>query len=123
MLYNKRYGGFGFSKAFACEYEARHPEHKSITWCSRSDELAVQIFREKGSQWCSGKYAELDLYEVPTILLPYVDLNEYDGKETPMINFYEGYGHILVKYMQGELTENEMKQQYELIRAHEQIKD
>lgn len=106
ILYNRCYGGFNFSKAFVQEYFRRRPtstlpkpthmiyggfEHDEIR---RTDPLAVAIFEEKGSEWSSGQHAELFLKHVPTDLVKYMHIGEYDGWECVAVDWEKAFNDL-----------------------------
>jgi hypothetical protein len=106
ILYNDSYGGFNFSDAFEAEYERRagkkirevcpYGPNKAI----RADPVAVGIFEEKGTEWCSGRFSSLKLYQIPAVFARYWEIDEYDGDETVRVNVAEALADILETYMQ-----------------------
>jgi hypothetical protein len=81
ILYNAKYGGFGFSDAFVDEFKKRHPE-KTLNKCSvnRSDNDTIALFEEMGSDKSSGYCANLQIEEIPDDVE--FEIDEYDGMET-----------------------------------------
>jgi hypothetical protein len=107
VLYNDCYGGFGFSKEFIAEYESRTGkkfneirQYGTSKDSIRIDPLAHAIFEERGSEWCSGKFASIKVSEIPTILIGYWEIEEYDGNETLRVNVSSALADVLETYMQ-----------------------
>jgi hypothetical protein len=102
VLFNNCFGHFQFSAAFEEEYSKRtgHPitdiSHDSI----RCDPDVLAIFDEKGSEWCSGEGASLDIRTIPSIFEKYWEIDEYAGNETVRICIGDAYADILHVYME-----------------------
>lgn len=120
ILYNTCYGGFGLSADCIREYEERTntklPRYASIVL--RKDPVLIQLFLEKGSAWMSGKCAQIDFFEAPQELVPYLHVSEYDGLETPTIDIQDA----LVQYLDAFLTSVE-KDRATLEREYEKLKE
>ena len=90
VLYNTCYGGFGFSDEFALELGNRIGEavgHSYKHYRYRDHPEAIKLFLEKGCNWSSGSYSNLEIETIPIYLKNYYDVHEYDGKEEISINF------------------------------------
>jgi hypothetical protein len=109
VLYNNCYGaGFSLSDAFVTEYEKRsgkpldpvkalfHTGADSI----RCDPIAVALFEEMGSAWCSGPDSELAIREVPDVLSRYWEIEEGDGDEYVRVCIADALADILHTFMQ-----------------------
>jgi len=104
ILYNICHGGFSFSDEFLKEYcerlnmpydEYEYLDHKEL----RDDKVAISIFEEKGSKWCSGPYAELALREYPVRFIKYYKIEEYDGLEWISIDDGKFYKELVLQYV------------------------
>lgn len=113
ILYNCRYGGFCFSTEFITEYckrikispEEQHEfRYKIIHSNYRTNPTAIEIFKEKGSEWCSGQYSELRLKEFPIYLKPYWEVTEYDGMEIVQISHGKFYARLVNTYLETRLN-------------------
>lgn len=81
VLYNAKYGGFGFSDAFIDEFKKRHPEKSLNKWSvERNDPDTIALFEEMGSDKSSGYCADLRIEEIPDDVE--LEIDEYDGLET-----------------------------------------
>lgn len=92
VLYNKCYGGFGFSDECCNEYEKRTGKSLQSYDDSlevRSDPVIIQLYHEKGSGWMSGTYSDLHFYPVIKELIKYCVISEYDGLESAGLNMKE----------------------------------
>lgn len=49
-------------------------------WKPRTDTVLIQLIKEKGSKWCSGSCAKLEIVEIPDDIN--WEISEYDGMET-----------------------------------------
>jgi hypothetical protein len=98
VLVNECYGGYGISveagklwlERKAIPYEIYEDGYNLILiingerqymshYISRTDETLIEIFEEKGSEFTSGRHAELALEEIPDGCE--YDIHEYDGTE------------------------------------------
>jgi hypothetical protein len=104
VLYNDCYGGFTLSVQFEAEYEARTSRKvdymKLGNESIRRDPVAIAIFNEYGSEWCSGPCSELALHECPIIFERYWEIDEYDGNETVRIDSSAALADILETFLQ-----------------------
>ena len=109
VLLNGKYGGFGFSETFESEFEKEYnvsiPFFKSyfpddnfnVERCkARYDERIINIYNRLGSESCE-KYCSIFTEHVPDDLLPYIDITEYDGKETLTVNISKKYKDLLLE--------------------------
>jgi hypothetical protein len=108
ILYNDSYGDFCFSPAFNAEYMARTGKPTHVTErilrlvgpeSIRMDAVAIALWYEKGSEWCSGPGAALELRTLPAIFERYWTIDEYSGSETVHVNIDEVYADALHDYM------------------------
>jgi hypothetical protein len=121
ILYNDCYGGFSFSPAFAAEFTRRTGRdiYKGLYGArlpARCDTVAVALFEERGSEWCSGQNAALKVREIPAVFANYWEINEYDGMETVHVNVDRAYADCLETFMN---TRNiaALERQYATIQA------
>lgn len=80
ILVNKKYGGFGFSKEMKEELGKRLGE--KIDWDDdyATNPEAVALVKERGSKWASGRFAKLEIVEIPDEATDWC-LEENDGLE------------------------------------------
>ena len=57
----------------------------------RRNEDVIQLYREKGQDWSSGKYSKLTLKEIPEDVYDYVRVGEYDGYESMVIDWKKAF--------------------------------
>ena len=108
VLYNDSYGdGFVVSDAFLVEYEARTKRPLDMrkelmrigTQSIRCDPDAIAIFKEKGSEWCSGPTASLALRSFSSLFADYWEIEEKDGDEYVRIQVTDALADILHAFM------------------------
>lgn len=109
VLYNNCYGeGFTLSDAFLEEYEKRTGKkldpakilfYKGVT-SIRCDPVAIALFEEKGSEWCSGYDSMLAIRDVPAVFDRYWEIEEGDGDEYVRILISEALADVLHAFMQ-----------------------
>jgi len=130
ILYNNCYGGFAFSDAFLAEYEKRTGKvldtFKALFRLGaesiRCDLIAVAIFQEKGSDWCSGPNSQIEAFECPVALAKYWEIDEYDGDEHVRVLVAEALADILHSYMRtGDNAA--LERQYKIITETDASKD
>ncbi len=108
ILYNNSYGDFSFSKEFDDEYIRRtgkKPNTEARIFrlvgpeSIRTDPVAVALWEEKGSEWCSGPGAAIELYEIPAVFEHYWEIEENNGDESVRVLISEALADILHDYM------------------------
>lgn len=77
FVLNKCYGGFSLS-AFAVEKLGVEDKYAHLD--DLEMDALISLIREYGSEKCSGRYANLQLVEIPDTCTDY-EINEYDGFE------------------------------------------
>lgn len=89
VLYNDKYGGFRISnecKKYLEEKSDKFNNSSEIDWNSpeiRSDPHLIEVFLEKGREFCEGKYTcKLELFEQDIPNGMGWKINEYDGWES-----------------------------------------
>ena len=108
VLFNDCYGDFCFSEAFAAEYLKRSGSSVDAdgrlyligVHSIRCDLVALKIFDEFGSEWCSGPEADLAVHEVPDIFERYWEIDDYGGNETVRIRVDEVLADILETFIE-----------------------
>ena len=108
VLFNDCYGDFAFSANFDAEYLKRtgHPIetdgrlYRIGSNSIRCDPVALAIFDEFGSAWCSGLEAELAVREVPAIFASYWEIDDYGGNETVRLRVDEAMSDILETFIE-----------------------
>lgn len=124
ILYNDCYGGFAFSPAFLDEFKTRTGRtldtYKALFRLGpnsiRCDPTAVAIFEERGSEWCSGPHAALEVREIPTLFADYWEIDEYDGNETVRVDVNAALADCLATFMETrDMTA--LERQYATIQA------
>lgn len=86
FIYNKAYGGFGYSQLALDEYSKRTTSKKNKYGPYRTDQVMVDIVKELGAE-ANGQYAELEIVYIEPKYQAFIDVDEYDGKETVGINW------------------------------------
>lgn len=92
VMFNGKYGGFGFSKDALKEYNKRKPigfknvNSYNFTMIERTDPLMVQICREMGER-ANGRSADICIKEIPRKYAECYSIHEYDGLECVSIAF------------------------------------
>lgn len=91
MLLNVSYGGFGFSDVAIQEYIKRMKQKDSaydtrkISYNGygiyRFDPVMINVVRDIGDK-ANGRFAKLQVVDVIKEYIDYIDIDEYDGKET-----------------------------------------
>jgi hypothetical protein len=103
IIYNNCYGGYGFSKQFAEEYEkqagAPLNEDERLHHL-RADPVAVKILEEKGTKWSSGLCSHLIVATIPAIFEKYWKIDARDGSETIRVGISDAYVDILHTFME-----------------------
>ena len=93
ILYNKCFGGFGFSSEAMNEYFNRKqtvdPSSFSEYEIERHDPVMLQIVKEMGSR-ANGYCARLAIQSIPSHFVKYYEIDEYDGSESVQIK-YDAY--------------------------------
>jgi hypothetical protein len=81
VLINKCYGGFGISDEALELYKQKVPsyDYDNGYHITRTDPVLIEIFEEKGSEFVSGPFSDLQLQTIPTYCEYSID--EYDGME------------------------------------------
>lgn len=75
VVVNRCFGGFGISE------EAKKILDTDFNWLiERTDEQLIALIEEKGSEFCSGYCAELEVVEIPENATDW-EISEYDGFE------------------------------------------
>jgi len=108
VLFNDCYGDFAFSEAFEAEYlkraghavEADGRLYRIGSNSIRCDPVALAIYDEFGSEWCSGQEAELAIRDVPAIFASYWEIDDYGGNETVRLRIDEAMADILETFIQ-----------------------
>lgn len=119
VIINKCYGGFSFSESFRKEFERAFNKTHAIHFFthfydpyndenhtnenieSRYDKTLIQFIENTGGlKNCEGSYSKLGFELVPTELVKYIQINEYDGLESITINISRMYKDLLVDIME-----------------------
>jgi hypothetical protein len=108
VLYNNCYGGLNFSDAFVALWEKRSGKKldlfkESLKYAPdsiRCDPIAISIFEENGSDWCSGESSMIALREFPEVFYRYWEIEEYDGDEHVRILVTDAFADILQVFME-----------------------
>ena len=83
IIINRCFGGYGWSEQALREISARKGERRDEYWDGdlREDQVAIAVLEEYGSEWCSSKFAKLDIatYNEEDYI---ADIDEYDGAES-----------------------------------------
>ena len=128
ILYNDCTGGFRFSDNFLEEYKRRTGEIAPAlggNWrnkqeCIRCNPIVIEIFEEKGSQWCSGRNSRIRQINIPAIFTDFWKIEEYHGHEAVSVDVNHALADVLERFMNHQnliILENE----YRVIKEAEQI--
>lgn len=79
VVINTCFGGFGLSRKAVKDLGCESP-YSYEDWDKRTAPELIALIEEKGSEYCSGSYAELKVVEIPDDVDWYID--NYDGMET-----------------------------------------
>lgn len=77
VIYNSDYGGFSLSKEACTALNESHGGHA----IDRTSPDLLKLMDDWGSKRCSGKYAKLAVFDVPTAWENCWQIQEYDGAE------------------------------------------
>jgi hypothetical protein len=115
IIINQCYGGFGFSKPFIKAFTQVKPLKNDYFYSQeyRRDPIAIQLLEEHGTEWSSDKYAKLVVKNVPSDIFKYMDVGEYDGYESLVINWEK-----VSKRMVGIGIHSKRKALYQAIQAY-----
>ena len=72
IVINGCYGGFGLSKEAVAELGRSN--------CGRQDVKLIELIETKGSEYCSGSFAALEVVSIPDESTDW-EIIEYDGAE------------------------------------------
>lgn len=106
VLFNDCYGGFGFSPSFLAEYKARTGKeikaaHARWNKELRHDPVAVAIWLEKGSAWCSDRAgSSIQMREIPAVFERYYEITDYDGDESVRVQVSDAMADALETFME-----------------------
>jgi len=91
IVYNKCFGGFGFSSEALSEYHKRKTVDPLFDQyeLERHDAVMVQIVKELGPK-ANGYCAKLGIQRIPAHFARYYEIVEYDGSESVQIK-YDAY--------------------------------
>lgn len=81
VVINRRFGGFGLSDRAMEELCRLGDTSDDDSFVNRRSPLLVQVVENLGSEAASGKYAKLKVVQIPTKLVPFFYISEYDGME------------------------------------------
>jgi hypothetical protein len=129
ILFNDCVGGFRFSEKFLEEFERRTGEVCSNFgggWRNRNttmriNPIALEIYQEYGSAWCSGRNSRIRCYNIPAIFADSWIIEEYHGHETVVVDMNLAYANALDRFINGGRNERALDQEYEAIKEAEQI--
>lgn len=76
VVHNRCHGGFGLSTKAEKELGISHGRD-----INRTDSSLLSLIDRRGTEWCSGKYAKLEVFNVPNSWKECWTLVEYDGAE------------------------------------------
>ena len=88
FLYNKSYGGFGFSERFHEYFFEKYDEMLVDRWSyQRDDQRIFELVQELGVQASQGDCCRLAAKSFPIKYKGFIYVHEYDGKETIGIDY------------------------------------
>lgn len=80
VVINRCFGGFGLSKEAVKDLGCKSSWDYNSEDMRRTAPELIALIEKKGSEYCSGDYAELKVVEIPDDVDWYI--NDYDGVET-----------------------------------------
>ena len=105
IIISQCYGGFGFSKPFIKAYSKIKPlkntgseyfeDYQYMSSEYRQDPIAIQLLEEHGTEWSSDQYSKLVIKQIPESIYKYVDVGDYDGYESLVINWEKVSKHMV----------------------------
>lgn len=122
VLYNTCYGGFSLSKDATDEYARRTAECNTADkykYRERYDPILIEMFLDE--EWntngtrINGPHAKLDIAMFYTKYQNCIDIEEYDGLETPVVNMGRYYKKQLKQILYDDAIDDHHK--VELIKS------
>lgn len=103
VLFNIEYGGFRFSQFIIDEYKLKtgddidELQHETY----RSDPVIIDLYKEFGSDKCSGPYCALGIQYFPKRLVDSDDIlvKECDGRENLYVEYYYKRYPTIIKHI------------------------
>lgn len=86
IMYNDCYGGLRFSKLALEEYNKNCIFESTTYDIDRNDPIMVGICKQLGTG-VNGPHSKIKIYLLPIIYQQYYDIDNYDGKETIVIDY------------------------------------
>ena len=128
ILYNDCVGGFRFSDKFIAEFEKRTGETPPTLgggWRNRietyrTNPIAIELYKEYGGAWCSGRNSRIRCYNIPAIFAESWMIEEYHGHETVVVDMNLALATALERYMETR-NEHVLQQEYNTLKEAEQI--
>lgn len=120
VLFNDCYGGFAVSEAFDAEYTKRTGKSFGgdlYILGARRDPVALDLFDERGSEWCSGPNSMLAVHEIPNTFEKYWEIDEFDGSETVRLLISEAFVDVLETYLETDDRAAMIKQYHAICAA------
>lgn len=115
MLYNCCYGGYGISEQAHDELKKRmsEEEYKSFKYhesrrTNRCNLTVVELYKEKGWKWMSDGFSKLGIFVYPLKYRDYIDIHEYDGRESCSIDFVQAYKDLIENFLKRHDTNSEL---------------
>lgn len=117
-LYNGSYGGFDFSEDCEARYNKETGHAIGKVCFSRTDPILIKYFLTYGSEWMSGYCAKIALFKVSAELLPYMSIDEYDGAETPYVNYDKARRIFMNRFLKRvPQDESKLKEAYDELKT------
>lgn len=86
VMYNDCYGGFRFSKLALDEYNKNCIFESNGFDIDRNDPIMIGLCKQLGPA-VNGPHTKIKIQMIPKIYQHYYDIDEYDGKETIVIDY------------------------------------
>lgn len=94
FLYNKSYGGFGFSEQFHEVFFEKYEEMLMESWSyQRDDPRLFELVQELGAMRSQGDCCQLGAKRFPIKYKGFITIHEYDGKEEIWIDYNKYFIH------------------------------
>lgn len=129
MLYNCCYGGYGISEQALQELKKRMTEEEYKSFknhesrrTNRCHPKVIELYTEKGWKWISDNFSKLATFPYPIQYRDYIDIHEYDGRESCSIDFVQAYKDLIVNFLKRHetnpnLTVVDLKKEIEKLEA------
>ena len=106
MLYNTCYGGYGISEQAHEELKSRMTEedyksfkHHESRRTNRCHPKVIELYKQRGWKWMSDGFSKLSIFIYPVKYRDYIDIHEYDGRESCSIDFVQAHKDLIENFL------------------------